>query len=173
MMRFKKLFMVKSVLFFTAGAAALWAQSFEDVLPSLQNRALALDITARVVEKDSQEVWNSSSISKITISGRAVGVKLLGANVIVAVQFTPYLTREGNAILVIQGQIWVSIPDQGVQYQTTLQTIPVTFGEQVCFLPLGAASSNGDAYIEVLVNVSPYKAPDGAVIQERLAPEEE
>jgi hypothetical protein len=172
MMRFKKLFIVRSVLFFTAGAAALWAQSFEDVLPSLQDRALVLDVTARVMEKDSQEVWNSSS-SKITISGRAVGVKLLGANVIVAIQFTPYLTREGNAILVIQGQIWVNIPDQGVQYQTTLQTIPVTFGEQVCFLPLGASSSNGDAYIEVLVNVSPYKAPDDAVAQERLDPEEE
>ncbi|MDR2447485.1 MAG: hypothetical protein LBD58_09415 [Treponema sp.] len=172
MMRFKKLFMVRSVLFFTAGAAALWAQSFEDVLPGLQDRALVLDITARVVEKDRQEVWNSSS-SKITISGRAVGVKLLGANVIVAIQFTPYLAREGNTILVIQGQIWINLPDQGVQYQTTLQTIPVTFGEQVCFFPLGAASSNGDAYIEVLVNVSPYKAPDDAVVQQSLDPKEE
>jgi hypothetical protein len=171
MMRFKKLFMVRSVLFFTAGAAALWAQTFEDVPPSLQDRALALDITVRVVEKDSQEVWNSSS-SKITISGRAVGVKLLGANVIVAIQFTPYLAREGNTILVIQGQIWVNIPGQGVQYQTTLQTIPVTFGEQVCFFPLGASPSNGDAYIEVLVNVSPYKAPDDTVVQKPLESEE-
>ncbi|MDR1072988.1 MAG: hypothetical protein LBL45_04850 [Treponema sp.] len=171
MMRFKKLFMLRSVLFFTAGAAALWAQSFEDVPSSLQDKALVLDITARVMEKDSQEVWNSSS-SKITISGRAVGVKLLGANVLVAVQFTPYLARDGNTILVIQGQIWVNIPDQGVQYQTTLQTIPVTFGEQVRFFPLGASSSNEDAYIEVLVNVSPYKAPDGAVVQEPLKPEE-
>lgn len=171
-MRFNKLFMVRSVLLFTAGATALWAQSFEDVPSSLQDRALVLDITARVVEKDSQEVWNSSS-SKITISGRAVGVKLLGANVIIAVQFTPYLTPEGNTILVIQGQIWVNIPEQGVQYQTTLQTVPVTFGEQVRFLPLGASSSNEDAHIEVLVNVSPYKTPDSAVVQERLDSKEE
>jgi hypothetical protein len=171
MMRFKKLFMMRSVLFFTAGVAALWAQSFEDVPPSLQDRALALDITARVVEKDSQEVWNSS-ISKITIFGRTVGVKLVGANVIVTVQLTPYLTREGNTTLVIQGQIWINIPEQGVQYQTTLQSVPITFGEQVCFLPLGASSSNEDAYIEVLVNVSPYKAPDDPVVQEPLEPEE-
>jgi hypothetical protein len=163
MMRFKKLFMVRSVLFFTAGAA-LWAQSFEDVLPSFQDRALVLDITARVLEKKSQEVWNASS-SKVTIPGRSVGVKLLGANVIVAIQFTPYLTREGNTVLVAQGQIWINIPDQGVQYQTTLQTIPVRFGEQVCFLPLGAPPSNEDAYIELVVNVSPYRAPDGIAAQ--------
>ncbi|MDR2193920.1 MAG: hypothetical protein LBP19_05560 [Treponema sp.] len=164
MMRCKKLFMVRSVLFFTAGAA-LWAQSFEDVLPSFQDKVLVLDITARVVEKEeSQEVWHVSS-SKITIPGRAVGVKLLGANVVIAVQFTPYMTREGAAILVAQGQIWVTIPEQGVQYQTTLQTIPVNFGEPVRFLPLGASPSNEDAYIELVVNVSPYKAPDDGDVQ--------
>ncbi|MDR2793425.1 MAG: hypothetical protein LBB61_07150 [Treponema sp.] len=150
--------MIRNILFFTAGAA-VWAQSFEDVLPNFQDRALVLDITARVVEKKSHEVWNASS-SKITIPGRAVGVKLLGANVIVAIQFTPYVTWEGDTVLVAQGQIWINIPDRGVQYQTTLQTIPIRFGEQVSFLPLGAPPSNEDAYIELVVNLSPYKAPN-------------
>jgi hypothetical protein len=168
MMYFKKLSMVSSILFFTAGAV-LWAQTIEDLLPSLQDRALVLDITVRVLEKDSQEIWNSSS-SKVTIPGRAVGVKLVGSNVVVAINFTPYLTQEGNTILVAQGQIWVNVSEQGIQYKTTIQTIPITFGEQVYFLPLGSSPSDEDAYIELLLNLHPYKAPESKIPDETLPP---
>jgi hypothetical protein len=150
----KTLFMAGGVLFFTASAALL-AQDIEDLLPSLKDKAVILDITARVLENNSEVVWNSSG-SKVTIPGKSVGVKLVGSNVVVFVQITPYLNRNGNNFLVIQGQIWVSVPNQGIQYQTTMQTIPIAFGEQVYFFPLGKAPSGENASIELFLKMYPY-----------------
>jgi hypothetical protein len=149
------------VLVFTVGI--LWGQSddgafsFEDMLRDFQDKAVVLDITALVIEKNSEEVWNTSS-SKITIPGRPVGVKLVGSNVVAAVQFTPYVSDDGSTFLVVQGQIWVNVPEQGIHYQTTIQTIPIVFGEEVYFFPLGnAAESKQDSRIELRLNLHPYQ----------------
>jgi hypothetical protein len=160
MIQVKALSVVGSFLFFAG--AALWSQEFEDLPPALKEQAVILDITARVLEKNSQEIWNSSRSSKVTIPGRSVGIRLVGANVVVTIQFTPYLRNDGNNILVAQGQIWVDVPNQGMSYQTTMQTIPIAFGEQVYFLPLGSSSSNGDTYIEILLELRPYSAETSA-----------
>jgi hypothetical protein len=149
-----------SVLFLAANAAVMSQDpGLEVLLPGLKDRALVLDIVARVVEQNQTEVWNSSS-SRVTIPGRPVGLKLVGANVVVAVQFTPYLSRNGRGILVAQGQIWVKIPNEGIRYQTTMQTIPLEFGEQIYFFPLGPAGSSGDAQIEIMLELRPYNAGD-------------
>ncbi|MDR1900332.1 MAG: hypothetical protein LBQ55_10015 [Treponema sp.] len=147
---------ILGVLFFAAGAAVMAQEpSLEELLPGLKERAVILNITARVVENDQHEVWNSSN-SKVTIPGRPVGLKLVGANVVVAVQFTPYLRRDGKNILVAQGQIWVDIPNEGVRYQTTMQTIPLEFGEQIYFFPLGSVNSPNGARIEIRLKLEPY-----------------
>jgi hypothetical protein len=149
------------VLFLVAGAAAMAQEpGLEELLPGLKNRAVILDIAARVVENNQQEVWNSSN-SKVTIPGRPVGIKLVGANVVVAVQFTPYLRPNGKNILVAQGQIWIDIPNEGFRYHTTMQTIPLEFGEHIYFFPLGSASSPNDARIEIRLKLEPYAAGEG------------
>ncbi|GHV62237.1 hypothetical protein AGMMS49587_08510 [Spirochaetia bacterium] len=142
-----------------AGAAAAIAQepSLEEMLPGLKDRAVVLDIVSRVVEQNQEEVWNSTN-SKVTIPGRPVGLKLVGANVVVLVQFTPYpnLASEGNAVLVAQVQIWINIPGEGIRYQTTMQTIPLKYGEQIYFFPLGSMNSPEDARIEIQLELRPY-----------------
>jgi hypothetical protein len=144
-------------LFLTAGAAVIQAQepSLEDLLPGLKERAVVLDIVARIVEKNQEEVWNAAN-SKVTIPGRPVGLKLVGANVVVAVQFTPYRLRNGHNILVAQGQIWINVPNQGIRYQTTMETIPIEFGEQIYFFPLGSLNTHDDARIEIRLELRPY-----------------
>jgi hypothetical protein len=107
------------------------------------------------VEKDHEEVWNSVN-SKVTITGRPVGIKLVGTNIIVVVQFTPYLRADGNNVLVAQGQVWIDVPNQGMSYQTTIQTIPLEFGEQVYFFPLGSVTSESEAHIEIQLALHPY-----------------
>jgi hypothetical protein len=146
-----------SGLFFLAAASVLTAQEpgLEVLLPGLKDRALVLDMVARVVDQNQQEVWNSST-SKVTIPGRPVGLKLIGSNVVVAVQFTPYLRRNGRSVLVAQGQIWVNVPNEGIRYQTTMQTIPLEFGEQIYFFPLGSANSPEDSRIEIMLELRPY-----------------
>jgi hypothetical protein len=153
-------------LLLLAAQAALPAQDHSlEELPGLKERAVVLNIVARVVERDREEVWNSSN-SKVTIPGRPVGLKLLGTNVVVAVQFTPYLRRGGPNFLVAQGQIWVEVPGQGIHYQTTMQTIPLEFGEQIFFFPLGALNSQQvpgeEPYIEIQLELRPYRREEGS-----------
>jgi hypothetical protein len=149
------------LLLLAAGAPVMGQEpGLEDLLPGLKDRAVVLDIVARVVEQNQEEVWNSVN-SKVTIPGRPVGLKLVGANVVVAVQFTPYFHRNGRSMLVAQGQIWVNVPNEGIRYQTTLQTIPMDFGERVYFFPLGSASPQ-DAQIEIMLELRPYTAGEAA-----------
>jgi hypothetical protein len=144
------------VLFFVALGAGIGQEtSLEELLPELKERAVVLDIISRVVEKNQQVVWNSIN-SKVTIPGRPVGIKIVGANVVMALQFTPFLRREGNSVLVVQGQIWVDIPGEGMHYQTTLQTMSIDFGEPLFFFPLGSPSSPQDTRIELQLEIRPY-----------------
>jgi hypothetical protein len=144
------------VLLFVAGVAAMAQEpGLEELLPGLKSRAVILNIAARVVEHNQQEVWNSSN-SRVTLPGRPVGIKLVGANVVVAVQFTPYLRPNGKNILVAQGQIWIDIPNEGIRYHTTMQTIPMEFGEYIYFFPLGSAGFPDDAHIEIQLKLEPY-----------------
>jgi hypothetical protein len=147
-----------SLLFLSASVGAQ-EFSLENLFPRLKEQAIVLDIIARVVERNQEEVWNSAD-SKVTIPGRPVGLKLVGANIVVIVQFTPYLRRNGPNMLVAQGQIWVNVPDEGIRYQTTLQTIPLEFGEQIYFFPLGSVPSGDEARIEIQLELHPYTEKD-------------
>jgi hypothetical protein len=134
--------------------------SLEEMLPGLKDRAVVFDITARVIEQNQIEVWNSTE-SRVTIPGRPVGLKLLGSNIVVAVQFTPYLRRKHN-VLVAQGQIWANVPGEGIRYQTTMQKIPLDFDEPIYFFPLGQANNADDARIEIMLVLRPYLKTDEA-----------
>lgn len=138
-----------------AAAAAGAQQQTSEVISAMKDRAVVLDLTARVVEREIAETWNSAT-SKVTIPGRPVTLKLVGANVIVAVQFTPYKKEDGRNILVAQGQVWVSTKESGVLYYTSMQTLPVEFGERVYFFPLGQKKDEKGARIEVQLVMKPY-----------------
>ncbi|MFP3089112.1 hypothetical protein LQZ21_02155 [Treponema sp. TIM-1] len=144
-------------IFFISANTLIFPQDtvLEDMLPGLREQAVVLDIVARVVEENQQEVWNATN-SKVTIPGRPVGLRLVGENIVVAVQFTPYFRNDGNNVLVAQGQIWINVPNEGIRYQTTMQTIPMKFGEQIYFFPLGSRKSLNEAHIEIRLALHPY-----------------
>jgi hypothetical protein len=133
-------------------------QTQQDIqmLPGFKDQAVVLDIQARVIEQNLMEIWNESH-RRVTIPGRPVGIKMVGANVVVAAQFVPYLRRRGQNILVAQGQIWIEIPGQGIRYQTTMQTIPLAFNEPVYFFPLGSSEHSNEARIEIVLTMRSYK----------------
>jgi hypothetical protein len=135
---------------------AIFAQesSLEQVLPAFKDRAVVISMVTRVID-DQIEVWHSNS-SKVTLPGKPVGLKIVGTNVVIVVQFTPYIKREGTSVLVAQGQVWIDVPDEGIQYQTSIRTIPVEFGEQVYFLPLGDKNDQNNAHIEIQLELLPY-----------------
>ena len=133
-------------------------------LPGLRERAVVMRIISRIVEQDHEVVWNSEN-SRVTIPGRPVGLKLLGSNLVVAVQFTPYLRSNNQHILVAQGQIWINVPNEGIRYHTTMQTIPLEFSEQVYFFPLGSMEARDEAHIEIQLVMEPYTDTDDPAIR--------
>lgn len=145
-------------ILFLAVQAVIFAQepSLEE-LPGLRERAVVMRIVSRIVEQNQQVVWYSEN-SKVTIPGRPVGLKLVSSNLVVAVQFTPFLRPEGRHMLVAQGQIWINIPNEGISYRTTIQTIPLNFSEQIYFFPLGsdATETQDEARIEIQLMLEPY-----------------
>jgi hypothetical protein len=122
-----------------------------EAIPGLKKRSVIVDIDARVLEDKKVVVWNETH-RKTAINGNPVGIKLVGSNIVVAVQFTPYIRRSGS-VLVAQGQIWINNPDKGMSYFTSIQTIPMEFGEPIYFFPLGS-SAQSDPSIEIIVTVS-------------------
>jgi hypothetical protein len=142
---------------FVAAAGTVIPQelSLEELVPALKEQAVKMAIVARVVEQNQEEVWNSVN-SKVTIPGRPVGMKLVGNNIVVAVQFTPYRQRNGRNILVAQGQIWIDVPNQGIRYQSTMETIPLEYGEQIYFFPLGSGKNPDEPRIEIQIEINPY-----------------
>ena len=119
-------------------------------------QAVLLCINARIMERDRVVSWNESH-RKVTIPGHPVEIKLVGTNVVVSVQFTPYVRRGGTRkFLVAQGQIWMETPNRGIRYQASMQTIPVRFGEPIYFFPLGPVRDDTPS-IEVILTMYPHE----------------
>jgi hypothetical protein len=140
----------------TLGAGFGQESSLEDLLPGLRERAVVLEIISRVVDRNQQIVWNSVN-SKVTFPGRPVRINMVGTNVAIALQFTLFFRPGSNNVLVAQGQIWVAAPDEGIRYQTTLQTIPIELGEPIFFFPLGSPNSPEETRIELQLEIRPYE----------------
>lgn len=159
----KRLFAVVLML---ATTLTLGADDLENALRLLSEQALSVNIVARITENGEETVWNME-VSRVTISGRAVTIRLDGSNVVAIVRFTPYQEGHNGLLLVAQGQTWVSgASGEEVQYRTSFKSMPVTLGEPVVFFPLGARveeiSAADDQYasfnIELQVEVVPYQA---------------
>jgi len=145
-----------SVLFLLTTTAYVQAQpkQINNIMaPGLRRQALVLDINAKVLENE-VVIWDES-LEKITIPGTPVNLRIVGSNIIVAAQFTPFIRRKEN-VLVAQGQIWINDPDKGVSYYTSIQTIPMVFNEPIYFFPLGT-SSQLNSSLEIRLTVKPYR----------------
>ena len=128
-------------------------QELTEILPAFKDRALIVNITAGIMEQNNEVVWNTET-SKVTIPGRPVSIKLVGENIMIVALFTPY-RRQGRTMLVAQGQVWTNIPNEGMRYETTMQTMPLEFGEKIYFFPLGQETDNSHIVIELELN--PYR----------------
>jgi hypothetical protein len=132
--------------------------SMQELLPRFRDRAVVLDINARIIEgnqQDTQNTWNESH-RKATFPGQPVSLRLVGANVVVVVQFTPYIRRT-QKFLLAQGQVWMEVPGQGMRYQTSTQTIPLEFNDPIFFFPLGTPQGDDSECIEIMLTLYPYE----------------
>jgi hypothetical protein len=140
-------------------AAAICAQDRPEgqgeMMPGLRRQAVILDIDAQVLAQQEQNqvvVWNETT-HKVVMPGSPVGLRLVGSNVVVVMQFTPFIPRRGQNMLVAQGQVWLEVPNEGIRYYTSIQTIPLEFDQPIYYFPLG--ESNGDSSIKITLTVKP------------------
>ncbi len=145
-----------------AGAQDITA---DDPLALLLEGALTVEITARVIDQNENEiVWNMD-LTRVTVSGRAVTVRLEGTNIVVEAEFTPYRESDNDLILIAEGRTWLG---DGVseekQFRTSFTTVPIRLGEPVLFLPLGKnevpleTERFGQLNIELEVSVESYQS---------------
>jgi len=125
---------------------------------AIRRRSLVLNIDARVLDDEQVIIWNETK-QRETIPGNPVSIQLVGSNIVVTVQFTPFIRRSGGNVLVAQGQIWINDPERGVSYHTSIQTIPMEFNEPIYFFPLGA-SQQLSSTIEIILTVNTYETGD-------------
>ena len=138
----------------------------EQGLEQLLQGALTLNINARIVDQnDNEAVW-TMDLTRVTISGRAVTIRLDGSNITVVAEFTPYWEDDGQLMLVAQGQTWVTGSDgtDVPEYRTSFTTLPIQLGEPIVFLPLGTGQVPVDTEhfgrlnIELEINVERYQS---------------
>lgn len=129
---------------------------FDKLFPGLQKNAVSMRILARILSDAGEEIWKDE-YDKITIPGRPVMLKLVGANIAVVVQLTAYRPHgSNNWVLVAQGQIWSENHQGSISYETAIQTISIKHGEKVYYFPLGSTRTDGDC-IEICIELNPYK----------------
>lgn len=144
--------------------AYLAADGNTDPLKYLKDDALSVNVVARIMDSGHETIWNMSS-TKVTISGRAVQVRLEGDNVLVLANLIPYLNPDNSILLVALGQIWVPTADRkGYKYYSTMKSLPITPGEKVFFFPFGmAVDQKANVYtLELEIQVTRYTALNGA-----------
>ncbi|MDR0389812.1 MAG: hypothetical protein LBH73_07065 [Spirochaetaceae bacterium] len=155
--------------FLTGGQASAQDRRLEDMLPALTRRTIVFTISPGIEEQNHEVVWNET-ISRVTLPGRPVSIKIMGQNIVVEVLFTPYVGRRGEKLLTAQSQVWIEIPDEGVRYQTTMRTMSFEFNEKILFFPLGSERNDQNARIVIQLELNPYAEqdipPDAAVDEE-------
>jgi len=112
--------------------------SAEGPLDVFKDKKLEVSIITKVLEENSEVIWNVES-SEVTISGQTVTVRLNGETIRILAEITPYMLDDGSILLVAKGDVLLSSEDEGLQYKTTLKSLPVNLGEKAFFFPLGVA----------------------------------
>ncbi len=145
------------------GALLLSEEVNEKSLEELLKEALSIHIHASLSQDTRNVLWESEVV-KLTIPGRPVTIHLKNDRARLSVHFTPYRKAEGGLILVAQSEIWLvqtagSAEENGIRYYTSMKSIPLNYGEQVLFFPLGKMDNLNNPeklHVEMAVLISPY-----------------
>lgn len=140
----------------------VFSQNQVEIKPGQQRQALNLNIESRVLGGEKEVVWNEIN-NKVAIPGSPVGIQMRGPNIVLAVQFTPFMRRGGN-VLVAHSQIWIADANNSVTYYTSIQTIPMEFNEKIHYYPLGSPEQVTPS-IEIVITVNADEAEAGRTLR--------
>lgn len=106
------------------------------------------------VQGNSETGFQKAS-SRLTLPGKPVTVRLKVRNGRIIVNFTPYLSGEGQYVLLVQNEVWIRSAEDGpFQYFTSVSSIPVRSGDRAHFYPMG--KKNEGEFLQMIVVIVPY-----------------
>lgn len=85
-------------------------------------------------------------------------VSLAGKNVLALIRIVPVELHAAILDLILQGQVWVKMPDNSLSFKTMVQTLSVALGSRLYFYPLGVDAKTG-APIAVEIRVDRQPKP--------------
>lgn len=85
-------------------------------------------------------------------------VSLAGKNVLALIRIVPVELHAAIVDLIVQGQVWVKMPDSSLSFKTMVQTLSVALGSRLYFYPLGVDAKTG-APIAVEIRVDRQPKP--------------
>jgi hypothetical protein len=136
------------------------SDELQEALRYLQDKALEIEIHARLIGKDRESIWNTKS-RKVTVSGKSVSITLEGENLTVSAHLIPFLNEGGSIFLVAKGEVWVQqSPNEEKKYYSTVKSLPIKPGESVIFFPTGVlmdTEENNVYTIELEIQVEPLE----------------
>ena len=139
------------------------AQDFDpldEILEYFEDKAITVHIVIRLLDNRKVLVWDAE-YTEATVAGRALKVRLVGEDVVIEAYVLPFGSIESDLKIVAYGQLWFSEgPDEGIQYESFMKSLPVEPGERVILLPLGgyAVDSETETYytIQLEIQLFPY-----------------
>jgi hypothetical protein len=156
----KKAIFVVSLFFFYN---FIYAVDINDALKYLEENSLNIKIITRIVDEQGLTIWDAE-MSRITISGKSVKVKLQGVNILVITDITPYIRYDNTLLLVSQGEVWIgSSESDEMSHYSTIKSLPLSMGESALFFPLGVIKAMDTKIynIELEIQVNPNKRESG------------
>ena len=134
----------------------IYAVDIKEALQYLEDNALNIKIITRIVDEDGTTIWDTE-MSRITISGKSVKVKLSGVNILVITDITPYIINGNTILLVSQGEIWIgSSGSEEMKHYSTIKSLPVSYGESVLFFPLGVIKASDTKIYNIELEIQVY-----------------
>ena len=110
----------------------------------------------RGLQAKNAEVNWGEPLAKSLPFAAPLDVRLVGKNVVALIQIVPITLRAEIVDLIVQGQVWVKMPDDSLSYKTTLQSISLHFGSRLFFYPLGVDAKTGTPIaVEIRVDREP------------------
>lgn len=134
----------------------IYAVDIKEALQYLEDNSLNIKIITRIVDEDGTTIWDTE-MSRITISGKSVKVKLSGVNILVITDITPYILNDSTILLVSQGEIWIgSSGSVEIKHYSTIKSLPVSYGESVLFFPLGVIKASDTKIYNIELEIQVY-----------------
>lgn len=99
--------------------------------------------------------WSETLARSLPFSA-PLDVRLVGKNVVALVQIVPIALRAAIIDLMVQGMVWVKMPDDSLSFKTTVQSLSLPLGARLFYYPLGLDTRDGaPIVVEIRVDKRP------------------